>query len=91
MARKTIKFTFIRSMIQKEEKEISFTKLIVNKMNNHIFIQGIPSKKPNTSIMISIPIKYGEITKYEIWNEEKPLKKKDGKSIENKDQNITTK
>lgn len=80
MARKILKYRFVRNMIQSEEKEISFTSITINKMNNHIFIEGIPSKKKDTRLSISIPIKYGEITKYEVWKKEVPLRSKDDKS-----------
>lgn len=68
MARKTLKYTLVRNAIQSEEKEISFTSITIDRVNNHIFIEGVPTKKKNTTITYSIPFKYGEITIYERWN-----------------------
>ena len=76
MARKTLKYTLVRNAIQSEEKEISFTSITLDKVKNHIFIEGVPSKKKNTTLTYSIPIKFGDITMYERWMKEVPLRKK---------------
>lgn len=80
MARKTLKYTLIRNAIQSEEKEISFTSITIDKVKNHIFIEGVPTNKKNTTRTYSIPFKYGEITIHERWNKEVPLRSKDDKS-----------
>lgn len=75
MARKTLKYTLVRNAIQSEEKEISFTSITIDKVKNHIFIEGVPSRKKNTTLTYSIPIKFGEITFCERWTKEVPLRK----------------
>lgn len=75
MARKTLKYTLVRNAIQSEEIEISYTSITLDKVKNHIFIEGIPTRKKNTTATCSIPIKFGEITFCERWKKEVPLRK----------------
>ena len=85
MKRKKLKFTKVKNLIQSEEAELEYREIVFDIHKNHIFILGVPTKKKNTEMTISLPMKYGERVYLETYVKE------NGKSKQNKNKDISTK